>query len=85
MPSFYFPFQCVLVNCCFLIHNFIRRNQLYEDDFYVDDDVVDANNDDDNLNPEVELAGPAGQVLKQWRVDIADRMWLAYNEYLARN
>ena len=56
---------------------------MYEDDFYVDDDVVDANNDDDNLNPEVELAGPAGQVLKQWRIDIADRMWLADNEYLA--
>ena len=40
------PSQCVLVNCCFLIHNFIRRNQLYKDDFYVDDDVDDANDDD---------------------------------------
>ena len=84
MPSFYFPFQCVLVNYCFLIHNFIRRNQLYEDDFYVDDDVADAN-DDDNLDPDVGLVGPAGQLLKQWRTDIAENMWLAYNEHLARN
>lgn len=84
MPSFYFPFQCVLVNYCFLIHNFIRRNQLYEDDFYVDDDVADAN-DDDNLDPDVGLVSPAGQLLKQWRTDIAENMWLAYNEHLARN
>ena len=26
MPSFHFPYQCELVSCCVLIHNFIRRN-----------------------------------------------------------
>ena len=71
MPSFYLPFQCVLVNGYFLLYNFIRRNQLYEDDFCVDDVVADAN-DDDNLDPDVALVGPAGQLLKQWRTDTAD-------------
>ena len=39
MPSFSYPYQCELVSCCVLIHNFIRR-QLYPDDFDVEDDMM---------------------------------------------
>lgn len=81
MPSFQFPYQCVLVNCCVLLHNFIRRNQMYEDDFYVDNDEIE--NDIDPLDAPVELEGAAGQAVKVWRDGIADSMWLAYQAYQA--
>ena len=81
MPSFYFPYQCQLVSCCELLHTFIRRNQLYEDDFY--DGNVDI--EVDNLDPVEEMDGHGGQVLKQWRDGIAADMWQAYQAHIAGN
>ena len=81
MPSFYFPYQCQLVSCCVLLHTFIRRNQLYEDDFY--DGNVDI--EVDNLDPVEEMDGHGGQILKQWRDGIAADMWQAYQAHIAGN
>lgn len=80
MPSFAYPYQCELISCCFLIHNFIRRNQLYLDEFDNDDGIVLDVNDHDPVEEEVGLAGNA---LKQWRDGIAESMWLAYQAYQA--
>ena len=43
MNSFEFTFQCTLVNCAFMIHNFIHLNQKYEDVFY----IIDENRPED--------------------------------------
>ena len=80
MPSFSFPYQCELVSCCVLIHNFIRR-QLYPDDFDVEDDIVF----DDAVHPAVDDEGPAHNAVRQWRDDISNRMWIAHQEYMAAN
>lgn len=82
MPSFYFPFQCELVSCCMLIHNFIRRNQVYLDDFDNNDDVVNEVEVHDNV---VEEEGALGHALNAWRDQIANSMWLAYLAYQAGN
>jgi len=34
MGSYAIQFQAQLIMCCLMIHNFIRANQLYEDEFY---------------------------------------------------
>jgi DDE superfamily endonuclease len=82
MPSFYYPYQCVLVSCCFLLHNFIRRNQLYEDDFFigVDADIAAA-----VLDGVAELDDVGGPAIRQWRDGIANSMWLAYQAHLGGN
>ena len=82
MPSFYFPFQCELVSCCMLIHNFIRRNQVYLDGFDNNDDVVNEVEVHDNV---VEEEGALGHALNAWRDQIAYSMWLAYLAYQAGN
>jgi DDE superfamily endonuclease len=66
MTPYAFEFQCDIVQCCFHLHNFIRLNQLYEDEFYDDEgnvpnDVVDDENDDEDEN------GPEMNALKAWR------------------
>ena len=33
--------------CAFMIHNFIRRTELYEDEFYGREDEVDLNENND--------------------------------------
>jgi hypothetical protein len=78
--SFYGPydfgFQCDIVQCCFLLHNLIRLNRLYEDKIYQELEVEvndihihDDAEDDDNLNM---------NALKSWRNGIADAMWAHY-------
>jgi hypothetical protein len=76
MIPYDFEFQCDIVQCCFQLHNFIRLNQLYEDEFYQelevkvkDIHVHDDAEDDDNLNM---------NALKAWRNGIADAMWAHY-------
>lgn len=82
MSPYAFEFQCDIVQCCFLFHNFIRLNELYEDAFYDDDgnapdDVVDDENDDADED------GPEMNALKAWRNGIADAMWAHYQLQLA--
>lgn len=82
MSPYSFEFQCDLVQCCFLIHNFVRLNQLYEDEFY-DNDVNEPNNVLDDDNDDEDEDGPEMNALKVWRNDIADAMWAQYELQLA--
>ena len=77
MKSFDFPFQCDIVICALLVHNFILMNQLYEDEF--DDVDIPADNqneyDDDGVDENNIYVNAA---LNQWRDGIATEMWDAY-------
>ena len=63
------------------MHNFIRSNQLYEDE-YNEPKVAGAdggvNNDDDD---DVEEVLGNNNAPKQWRLDIATAMWDDYVIY----
>ena len=87
MPSYSFRFQCDLVMCAFMIHNFIRGTELYEDEFYEREDEVDSkeNNDEEEYD---QIAAEENNnanmnAAKAWRNDIAQRMWNDYQEYIA--
>ena len=59
------------------MHNFIRLNQLYEDEFdNVDIPVQDHNEEDDEGADEHNVH--ANAALNQWRDSIATEMWDAY-------
>jgi hypothetical protein len=77
MRSFDFSFQCDLVLCAMMVHNFIRVT--HEDEFYNENDVPDAP-DDDNV-PEVEMGGNV-RALHQWRNGIARATW---DDYVLHN
>lgn len=77
MSPYTFPFQCDLVLCAMMLHNFIRSHQLYEDEFDVPNDEENIPGDDDD--EEAEVLGN-GNELKQWRDGIATAMW---NDYVA--
>jgi hypothetical protein len=85
MGSFDLQIQNQIVYCCCMIHNYIRRNQGYEDDFdrvIVEED--DSDNDDNNNNNAEE--GPANQGSSTtWRDGIAQAMWDEYMQYLLNN
>ena len=78
MKAFEFTFQCDLIVCAFMLHNFIRMNQLYEDVFY--DEDVDAEQQVEQI-AEVEVIGNA-RILNQWRNGIARAMW---DDYVINN
>ena len=79
MRSFDFSFQCDLIMCATMIHNFIRVNQPYEDEFFDADDVLDEPVVDE---PDVEIIGNA-RALNQWRDGIARAMWDDYIVHIA--
>lgn len=89
MSAYPFPTQCDLVQCCCMLHNFIRRNQLDNDMFdHLDDDDYDVDNDDANVaNDDDYVEDHANYATAAaWRDDIAQRMWDAYQlELIARN
>jgi len=80
MHSYPFQFQIALVLSCFMIHNFIRMNQGYDDEFDAWSDVDDEAGDD----PEEPIAGideeQAITAGAGFRHDIAQHMW---NDYQA--
>ena len=81
MSSYEFEFQCDLVYGAMMVHNFIRMNQLLDDEFdeWVDVEVVQ--NED-----EEELFIGNQNALNNWRDGIASSMWEAYQlELAARN
>ena len=82
MSPYPFEFQCDLVQCCFLLHNFVRINQLYEDEFY-ENDGDEPNNVLEDENDDEEEDGPVMNALKVWRNGIADAMWEQYELHLA--
>lgn len=85
MSSFEFPFQCTLVNCAFMLHNFIHLNQKYEDIFYIiDDNSLDEGDEGEEDDVEIVPQGNA-RALKEWRDDIASQMWESYVNCNANN
>jgi hypothetical protein len=82
MPSYSFEFQRDLVYCAMMLHNFVRINQLYEDEFDVlDEDDIDEEDEGDQEVPVDENAENVAE-LNAWRDDIAQRMWDDYQRVL---
>jgi hypothetical protein len=82
MHSFEIAFQILLVNCCFMIHNFIRKEQHYEDEYdnwsreeEDHQDVVDAQEEEEENQDDAML---------NLRDQIAEQMWVAYQQYIAQ-
>ncbi len=69
---------------CFMLHNFIRRNKEYEDEFDVLDDDDFELYDDDFDHDDVDYVEGGGNAAAAvaWRDDIATRMWNAYQLHL---
>ena len=65
-----------------LIHNFIRRNQVYMDEFDNNNDAVNEVEAHDHV---VEEEGGVDHALNEWRDQIANSMWLAHLAYQAGN
>ena len=87
MSAYPFPMQVDIVMTCCMLHNFIRRNQLYRDQFDKLDDAMFTLGYDQRLAPDIDayiedFTGHAACVT--WRDDIAERMWVAYQAELAR-
>ena len=70
------------MQCYFPLHNFVRINQLYEDEFY-DNGGNEQNNIIDDENGVDEEDGPAMNAMKAWRNGIADAMRAQYQLHLA--
>lgn len=81
MSPYLYKFQCDIVNCTFLLHNFIRLNQLYEDDFFLDAAVVNNIQADNQADEENNANYNA---LKQWRNGIAASLWENYLVVMAQ-
>ena len=75
MSLYPFEFQSDIVHCTFLLHNFIRLNQLYEDDFYLEGVVENNIQPDDQADDE---NNENYNALKLWRNGIADALWANY-------
>ena len=84
MLEYDYPFQVDLVRCCFMLHNFIRLNQHYEDTFdELDEEEVEEGAG--NVNPGNINGGQSSEEknrLNAWRDGIAQRMWEQYQSYL---
>jgi hypothetical protein len=82
MCSYPFNIQVLLVYCCAIIHNFIRRHQSIPDEF----DELDE--EEDNSPSEAEMdearARAVPQDVVEWRDNIARMMWDDYRAYLTR-
>lgn len=57
--------------------NFVRSNQVFEDEFY-DDEINEAKKIIDDANDDDEQDGPTMDALKEWHNGIADAMWAQY-------
>jgi DDE superfamily endonuclease len=83
MSSYPYNFQVTLVRCAFMLHNFIRLNQHYDDEFdVIEDEEVAAQNpagDVQNMGGGQSAAETAR--LQAWRDGIAQRMWDDYVLY----
>ena len=78
MSSYPFHIQIDIVMSCFMMHNFIRRNQLYRDIFDIFDDDDDIHFDDDDLAatdvPDYVEDDATHAETIAWRDDIATRV-----------
>ena len=93
MTNYSFKFQIRLVLSCFMIHNFIRMHQGYEDAFDIQAaaEAAEADREDEPDEPdepaEVHPINAAEmRALNNWRNNIASAMWADYkNEREARD
>jgi len=90
MKSYDFDFQCELVLCCFMLHNFIRTHEAFESDD--DSDSDDDDDDDEEVEEEFAQYRQPGTSERQryneareWRDNMATEMWTSYTDYLASN
>jgi hypothetical protein len=87
-PTYDYDVVTELIQCCFLLHNFIRINEEYEDQFYAEYDNEDQDEgedgDDDNEPEGALLPGhaQAAAAMRLLRDQIADEMWVDYQQYL---
>lgn len=68
--------QVEIVECAFLLHNFIRMNTIFEDEFYHEDDDEEVDVDVGRFEED--------DVNDTWRNTIATQMWIDYNNHLRR-
>ena len=79
MTSYPMEIQVMLVKSCFSIHNFIRSNRDYEDEFDIWN-VADNNDEDgDDVPYDDDVADMASANLM--REDIAQAMWAQYIQH----
>ena len=79
--------QAKLVKCAFLMHNFIRRETIYEDYFYAEYDAEHEEQEQEQDPDEEEEQGPVyservsadAEALSAWRDGIAQEMWDSYS------
>ena len=90
--------QAKIVECCFLILNFRRMHQEYEDvnafmefneqgdevDYIVEDDEADAGDDDEDDITRPPRGLPSTRALETWRDGIATNLWNDYMSELLR-
>ena len=79
MPSYPIEMQIKLIKLCFMIHNYIRFTQLYEDEFYT---AYDNEEEDAPVEEEEEEITDDDEV-NNWRDSLAQAMWDSYVLYLA--
>ena len=79
MTSYPMESQVDLVKVCFMIHNFIKINQGYEDEF---DEWNHLNNDNNGDNDANMINNIDAENLRE---DIALRMWASYQDYIIAN
>ena len=78
MTSYPMELQVMLVKSCFAIHNFIRLNRDYEDEYDIWN-VADENEDANDVPVDDDAAELAGAGLL--RNEIAHAMWAQYVAY----
>ena len=79
MYSYPFNIQVLLIYCCAIIHNFIRRHQSIPDEFDTAEEEIDLPNE---YEVEEALARPVGNNVSEWRDSIARSMWVDYQTLL---
>lgn len=82
MHSYPFPFQVQIVLCCFMIHNFIRINQVVDNEWNEWDEPMNLNANDEvheHLHNHAEYV-----YVNHMRDEIAQNMWDSYVEEMER-
>jgi phage regulator Rha-like protein len=74
MHPFPFPVQVSIVQSCFALHNFIRKNMTYEDDYFRMEIPVEDDEEDDDVD-EIDRTVRANEQCETWRDNIANTMW----------
>jgi hypothetical protein len=81
MMEYDFPTQRDMVLCCLLLHNFIRKTNLFDKGFQYANDVVEETEEDEEA-AEGEYAVVDGNI---FRDNIANAMWNQYVAYCLAN